>query len=249
MSRAFTKKLNNLHFIQSFFVLSGHLFAQNDVLVDIYQKYPGEQRQMKGKMRFFSAKDIVLTVTGAIILAFGMCNIHAISDITEGGTLGATLLIYHHFGISPAASTIVLNLLCYVLGARVLGKRFILSSLVATATYSGAYAIFDIFSPVLPQIASYPLVCSIAGAIFVGCGIGLCVLGKGAPSGDDALGMSLSKVFKINIKYIYLISDLIVLTLSLTYIPIGRILYSLLSVVLSGQIIGYMSLLGDRTEK
>ncbi len=38
----------------------------------------------------------------------------------------------------------------------------------------------------------------------------------------------------------YLISDLSVLALSLSYIPLSRIVYSLLTVVLSGQIIGQM---------
>ncbi|MBR3842913.1 MAG: YitT family protein, partial [Christensenellaceae bacterium] len=58
------------------------------------------------------------------------------------------------------------------------------------------------------------------------------------PSGDDALAMSLSKILKIRIEKVYLATDLVVLFLSLSYIPIGKILYSLLTVVLSGQIIG-----------
>lgn len=37
-----------------------------------------------------------------------------------------------------------------------------------------------------------------------------------------------------------MISDLVVLLISLTYIPVSRITYSLLTVVLSGQIIGLM---------
>ena len=36
----------------------------------------------------------------------------------------------------------------------------------------------------------------------------------------------------------YLVEDLIVLTLSLSYIPLRRIAYSLLTVILSGQLIG-----------
>ena len=45
---------------------------------------------------------------------------------------------------------------------------------------------------------------------------------------------------KIPIQWIYLVSDLTVLLLSLSYIPIRRIAYSLLTVVLSGQIIGIL---------
>ena len=60
----------------------------------------------------------------------------------------------------------------------------------------------------------------------------------GAPTGDDALAMSLSKIFKINIEWVYLITDLTVLALSLTYIPLTKILYSVITVVISGQIVG-----------
>ena len=50
--------------------------------------------------------------------------------------------------------------------------------------------------------------------------------------------MSFSHLFRLPIQRIYLISDLAVLLLSLSYIPMQRIAYSLLTVILSGQIIG-----------
>ena len=52
--------------------------------------------------------------------------------------------------------------------------------------------------------------------------------------------MSFSHLFHWPIERIYLISDLTVLLLSLSYIPVQRIAYSLLTVVLSGQIIGWI---------
>ena len=76
------------------------------------------------------------------------------------------------------------------------------------------------------------------GALFVGISVGICVRVGGAPTGDDALAMSLSSVLPVDIQWIYLASDLIVLLISLSYIPFSRILYSLLTVILSGQIIG-----------
>ena len=61
-----------------------------------------------------------------------------------------------------------------------------------------------------------------------------------ATSGDDALAMSLRSLTGLSVEKIYLISDLSVLALSLSYIPLQRIAYSLLTVILSGQIIGWM---------
>ena len=96
------------------------------------------------------------------------------------------------------------------------------------------------------ELAEHPLIAAVAGAMFVGVGVGLCVRAGGAPGGDDALSMSLEHVTHLPIQWIYLISDLIVLGLSLTYIPLRRILYSLLTVILSGQLIGIVQRAGKR---
>ena len=172
--------------------------------------------------------------------AFGMYNIHALADITEGGTLGLVLLIEHWFHISPAVSGFLLNASLYVLGWRVLGREFIGYSLVAAAGFSSCYALCELFPPLWPGIAEYPLLAAVAGALFIGIGAGICVRAGGATCGDDALAMSLSQVLKTPIERIYLVSDLTVLGLALTYIPVQRIGYSLSTVILSGQIIGWI---------
>lgn len=170
--------------------------------------------------------------------AFGMYNIHALSSVTEGGVFGLTLLLHHWLGISPAISSFLLNAACYLLGWKTLGKDFIGYSIIAACGYSIGYAVCECFPPLWPGIADMPLTASVVGALFIGIGAGLCVRSGGATSGDDALAMSLTHLTKIDIQWIYLASDLLVLTLSLSYIPFRRIIYSLLTVILSGQIIG-----------
>lgn len=185
-----------------------------------------------------------MIVLGSAILAFGLYNVHSISGVTEGGVLGLTLLLEHWFGISPSISGLVLNGACYVLGLTLLGKEFILYSIIAGGGFSLFYAIFERFPPLWPQIAQMPLAASVAGAAFVGVGVGLCIRANAAPTGDDSLALSLSHHFKIGIQWVYLLGDLIVLALSLTYIPFSKIIYSLLTVVLSGQLIGLIQKAG-----
>lgn len=183
-------------------------------------------------------RECLLAVLGGLILAFGLYNVHSVADISEGGVLGLVLLFEHHFKISPAISGLILNAICYFIGWRSLGSDFIGYSFFAGGSFSLFYAILEKFPPLLPEIATYPILAAILGAVFVGVGVGIAVRAGGAPSGDDALAMSLSKLLHLNIRWTYLISDVTVLALSLTYIPITKILFSLISVVLSGQIIG-----------
>ena len=187
------------------------------------------------------AKNVAVTLLGSAILAFGLYHIHSFSGVTEGGVLGLTLLLHHWLGLSPAVSGLVLNLCCYALGWRVIGGDFVAYSLISGSGFSLFYAIFERFPPLFPGIAELPLLASILGAAFVGVGVGLCVRMGGAPGGDDALAMSLSKLTGAGIQWIYLASDLVVLLLSLSYIPVKKIVYSLLTVILSGQIIGLIA--------
>ena len=182
----------------------------------------------------------VMLLLGSAILAFGLYNIHSVSDITEGGILGLTLLLDHWFSISPAWSGLIMNIACFFLGWRTFGYDFIGASAVAAGGFSLFYAIFEQFPRLIPSMADTPLLAAIVGALFIGFGVGFCVRDGGAPSGDDALAMSLCETMHWDIKWVYLVSDLIILGLSATYIPPLRLFYSLITVIASGQLISYV---------
>lgn len=196
--------------------------------------------EWKEALKNITFKKCAITLLGSFILAFGLYHVHSISGVTEGGVLGATLLLEHWTGISPALTGGIMNVLCYVLGWKLLGKEFIAYSALATAGFSGTYKICEQFPHLWPGLADMPLVAALVGALFVGVGAGLCVRVGGAPSGDDALAMSISHATGWKIQWVYLLSDLIVLVMSLSYIPVRRIGYSLFTVLLSGQLIGFV---------
>ena len=183
-------------------------------------------------------KDMILCVIGSAILAFGLYNVHSLSGVTEGGILGMMLLLKHWLHISPAVSGFVMNAACYLIGWLLLGKSFIAYSIISGSCFSVFYAIFEQFPPLWPQLADMPLAAAFIGALFVGIGVGLCVRTGGAPSGDDALAMVISKLTEAKLQWAYLATDLVVLALSLSYLDYKRIALSLLTVTLSGQLIG-----------
>lgn len=185
-------------------------------------------------------KRYLMILLGNIILAFGLYHVHAQANVTEGGILGVMLLLKYWFHISPAYSSFVLDILCFAFGYKVLGKGFLKYSLAAILTFSVSYRIFEIFPPLWPELSLHPAAAAVVGACFVGVGAGLSVRAGGAAGGDDALAMALHALTRVDIQWIYLASDLTVLLLSLTYIPFERILWSLVTVILSGQIIGWI---------
>lgn len=188
--------------------------------------------------RSLTPKSVFLSLLGSAILAFGLYHIHSFSGVTEGGQLGLVLLLDHWFSLSPAITTAAVNVLCYWVGWKTMGKPFIAHSAVATAGFSASYWLCQQFPPLWPELSGYPLAAALLGALFVGLGCGLCVRVGGAVCGDDGLVMSISLKWNIKIEYVYFFFDFVILALSLTYIPLNRILYSLLTVMVSSKIIG-----------
>ena len=193
-------------------------------------------------------KSFTASLLGSAVLAFGLYHIHSFSGVTEGGQLGLSLLLAHWFSISPAITTAVINAVCYWIGWKTLGKSFIAHSAIATGGFSLIYWLCQQFPPLWPELAQMPLLAALLGAVFVGVGCGLCVRVGGAACGDDGLAMSISEKLQLKIEYVYLFFDLSVLVLSLSYIPLGRILYSLLTVMLSGKIVGLVQRFSFRKE-
>lgn len=184
------------------------------------------------------ARRTAMLLTGAAILSFGLFNVHSQSRITEGGVLGMTLLLQHWFGITPAISEAVLDVICYALGVRYLGTAFLRYALTATGGFACFYAIHERVGYVLPYMGDRPLLAAVVGALFVGVGVGLVVRAGGASGGDDALALVIAKGTGWPVSRAYLFTDVTVLALSLSYIPVANIACSLVTVTLSSMIIG-----------
>ena len=189
-----------------------------------------------------------MLVVGTAVLAFGLYNIHRQSNITEGGVLGLVLFLNHWLGVSPAVISPVLDISCYLIGFRFLGGTFARRSLVATLSFAGWYALLEQFPPLLPSMAAHRGGAAVCGGGFGGRGVGRAVRAGGAAGGDDALAMSISHVLGWPISRSYLFTDLVVLALSLTYIPLVNLLCSLLTVTLSSFLIGRVQVVGRPKE-
>ena len=178
-----------------------------------------------------------LIVLGVMIATFGIHNIHQQTGITEGGVIGLMLFLEHWLGISPAFITPVLDLTCYLLAFKYLGGRFIKISALSTLSVSLFYKLWEQFPPMLPDLSGHPLMAALAGALFVGVGVGIIVRQGESSGGDDALALTISRVSGWRLARCYLFTDLVVLFLSLSYIPVNRIAFSLITVTLSSWLI------------
>lgn len=210
------------------------------------EKRKVEKKTNKEKCRKLFLSQYGGMILGTAILAFGLYNVHSQSQITEGGVLGMELFLQHWFHISPSVSGIIMDMTCYLIGFRLLGRNFLKNAIIASICFSLFYRMNEnLIGYVLPNLGANPILAAVVGGIFVGVGVGLVVRSGGASGGDDALALVIAKLSGKNISKAYFITDFTVLMLSLTYIPFAKIACSLVTVTLSSYIIGRIGVSSD----
>lgn len=180
---------------------------------------------------------ILLIILGATILAFGTYNLNYQNNITEGGVLGLLLFFKNLFDLSPSITSIIIDFTLFFLGARFLGRQFLLYSFLSTASFSIAYGTFESIGFMIPNLSHNMLLASILAGIFVGIGVGIIVYAGGASGGDDVIALLVSRFTPLKMNWVYLLSDMTVLLLSLAYLHYSQIFWSLIAVTISGKII------------
>lgn len=182
-------------------------------------------------------QSIILIIIGATILSFGSYNFNYQNNITEGGVLGLLLLMQHVFNISPSITSVVIDFSLFAIGSKFFGKKFLLYSILSTVTFSTTYKIWESIGFLVPSFTNDMLIGSILAGISVGIGVGLVVRGGGASGGDDVIALLGNKFLKLKVNHVYLITDATVLLMSLIYLDINQIFYSMIAVTISGKII------------
>lgn len=182
-------------------------------------------------------KSILLIIIGASILSFGSYNFNYQNNVTEGGVLGLLLLMQQIFNISPSITSVIIDFSLFSIGTKFFGKRFLLYSVLSTIAFSTTYKIWESVGFLIPSFTNNMLIASILAGIGVGVGVGLVVRGGGASGGDDVIALLGNKLLKLKVNHVYLVTDAIVLLMSLVYLDIKQVFFSIIAVTISGKII------------
>lgn len=194
-------------------------------------------------------KNMLLVILGATILAFGTYNFNYQNSITEGGVLGLLLFFKNLFNVSPSITSVIIDFSLFFLGSRFFGKQFLLYSVLSTLSFSISYKVFEYIGFMVPNLSHNMFLASILAGLFVGIGVGIVVRAGGASGGDDVIALLVSRFTPLKVNWVYLLTDFMVLMLSLTYLDFSQIFWSLIAVSVSGKVIGLIYYQSDEDKK
>ncbi len=156
-------------------------------------------------------KDYSLILVGALILAVGL-NIFLVPIKLSAGGIGTigTVLLYF-FNIPLSVTNLVLNLLLFIVGFKVLGR----GSVIKTAFGMLFLSLFLELTSYIPTPELDIIVATISGGVLVGFGVGLVIRVGGSSGGSDFLGLMIRKRLPhISVATNILIIDLIIISIA-----------------------------------
>ncbi len=154
----------------------------------------------------------LLTLFGTMLTGFAIGAFLTPNKIVGGGVSGISTILYHTFEFAPGLSAFLINLVFLAVGLRILGKRFILKTLLGVALLSLFTQLFS-YLPIYMDNMILPV---IFGGVLYGLGIGLSFAAGASTGGTDIIGRIIQTKFStIPIGKMLLIVDGVIIVISL----------------------------------
>ena len=183
-------------------------------------------------------KKLVMIALGAAIMSFGIINFSITSSLASGGLTGISLILFHVFGISPALSTLVINIPLLILYYRYTNKQVFFLTIYGIACLSGSLRLFEVIGPLMPNLQNDMILAAIGFGATVGLGTGLILQKEGTTGGALIVAKLLKDIFNVSVTKTFLVFDSVVILASLYFfLSATDAIYSLIGLYISVQVI------------
>lgn len=186
-----------------------------------------------------AVKDLFIITIGCALYAFGLVYINIANELAEGGMTGISLLLRYWFQIDPALSTLLLNIPTILIGWKLLGNRSLIYTIYGTTMLSFFLYVWQRTSIAI-NVDNDLFIAGILAGLCGGIGSGMIYRSGGTTGGSDILARILEKKKGISMGKTLLVFDIFILTLSLTYIDLPHMMYTLLASYVFSKIVDFM---------
>ena len=164
------------------------------------------------KMLLSEIKDYVFITLGLCLYSFGLVVFIMPYEIVTGGVTGASLVVFYATGFKIQYTYAIINISLLVLALKVLGWRFLLKTIYATAAL---YFLLEYAQELMPKIEGTDQFVQILGpgnnfmSLLIGCtltgsSLAIVFLNNGSTGGTDIIAAVVNKFFNLFLKrFIY----------------------------------------------
>lgn len=188
-------------------------------------------------------KTALIVILGNFTYALAIAFFIEPSGLITGGGTGLALFFHHMFGFKTAYVLFVINTVLFLVGWRVMGRRFAANTLLSTFC-------MPLELHFLEMVAShYNLVddiflCTIFGGLIIGASLGLVIKTGASTGGMDIPPIVVNKFFGIPISSTMWACDICILILQSLFAEKTLVLYGIILVIIYTMTLDRMLILG-----
>lgn len=188
-------------------------------------------------------KNFLFIILGNLIFALGIATFVIPNGLIMGGSTGLALSVQHFLGIDITITVAIINIVTFLAGLFILGKKFAATTLISTFIFPFFLNYFKDIEK-LKHITSDTLLSAIFAALLVGTGVGI-VLRVGASTGGlDIPAIILNKKRGIPIAIVLYTIDISILLSQMIFSNIEQILYGIIIVLITTMVINKVIVYG-----
>lgn len=188
-------------------------------------------------------RSVLSIMAGNTLYALGVVTFLLPGGIITGGTTGLALTAKHYLNIPIPVFVLAFNLLMFILGAAVLGKKFALTTLISTFFYPIALAFWQRF-PILSHLTREPVLCTVFAGLMIGTSIGIVIRAGASTGGMDIPPLILKKKFGLPVSVTMYVFDFLILASQIFFSNAEQILYGFLLVLIYTLVLDKMLVIG-----
>ncbi len=177
---------------------------------------------------------LAMLFAGSFIYALGINYFAIPNKLSEGGIIGITIMFYYLFEWSPGVINFTLNGILFLIGYKLLDRRTIFYTLLATILASFFLFVTEGWGE---PLGGDSLLAALFAGASVGGGLGLVFRSGGSMGGTAILARLGEKYFGWSLSRTVLIIDLIVIAGSAFVIGREKAMYTLVAVFIGAKVI------------
>ena len=187
--------------------------------------------------------NLALMVAGNALLAFGVVAFVTPFGFILGGGTGIGLIIGYYTHLPYYIYVYGFNIIVFVIGYFVLGKKFAMGTAVATVLFPTFLTLFEKI-PGITTLTDDRLLAAFFGAICIGGGVGLVIRLGASTGGTDIPAIIIAKKTRQSLSVVINSLDIGILLFQVAFSNSEQVLYGLFIVIMNFYIIDKVMLLG-----
>lgn len=189
-------------------------------------------------------KNIFLIIAGNTLYTLAVVMFIEPTGLITGGTTGIALFVNRVSGLPVPVFVAIFNIIMFVLGLWILGKRFALTTLFSTLYYPVALAVLEklLADVVVTQDLMLATICA---GLLIGVGIGMVIRAGASTGGMDIPPLVLKKKLNIPVAWSLYAFDVMILLLQVIRADLQSVLYGIIMILIYSIVLDKVLVLGS----